>query len=180
MSRIVYDQRPPSARGIIVLGEQTPTFPTDFQRKLQAFDKDLLLTWHRPPDWPRHRRGVWKIEMCVRHNGMFRGDGYPEHNHVCDRRYVMMCQDDEGTPKPLGEWVFEQLGKMRANSERYGGQTERGLRNFIQESNNIDEALAAKREATMEDVKQHNRKDKRVQFNKLMHMIEQHDLRPNK
>lgn len=177
--RTIYDQRP-RPTGIMVLGEQTPSFPEDFQRKLQAFDKDLLLSWHRPPHWPRHKRGVWKVEMCIAHNGRFYADGRPQHDHVCNRIYVLMCQDDEGTPKPLGEWIFEQLGKMRQNSEKYGGQTERGLRNFREESDRIDQALAAKRAADSEDVKRYNRKEKRVQINKLMTLIERHDLRPNK
>lgn len=180
MKRTIYDQRPPSARGIIVMGESTPSFPEDFQRKLQAFDKDLLLSWHRPPHWPRHRRGVWKVEMCLQHNGQFYADGRPQHDHVCNRSYVLMCQDEEGTPMPLGEWIFEQLGKMRRNSEKYGGQTERGLRNFIQDSNSIDDTLKAKREEASQEVTAYNRKDKRVQFNRLIHLIEQHDLRPNK
>jgi hypothetical protein len=178
--RTIYDQRPPAERGIIVLGDSTPDFPVEFNRKLQAFDKDLLIMWHRPPHWPPHKRGAWKIEMCIRHNGQYRGDGKPHHDHVCNRSYVMMCQDDDGTPRPLGEWVFEQLGKMRQNSEGYGGQTERGLRNFIQASDNLDQELAAKREADSEDVKRYNRKEKRVQINKLMTLIERHDLRPNK
>lgn len=178
--RVIYDQRPPSQRGIVVLGEQTPSFPEDFQRKLQGFDNDLLLAFHRPPHWPRHRRGVWKIEMCTRHNGRFYPDGRPHHDHVCNRTYVMMCQDEDGTPMPLGEWIFEKLGKMRQNSEKYGGQTERGLRNFREESDRTDLALADKRELDRQDMMKHNRKDKRVQFNRLMHLVQQHDMRPNK
>lgn len=178
--RVIYDQRPPSQRGIVVLGEQTPSFPEDFQRKLQGFDNDLLLTFHRPPHWPRHRRGVWKIEMCIRHNGRFYPNGRLHHDHVCNRTYVMMCQDEDGTPMPLGEWIFEKLGKMRQNSEKYGGQTERGLRNFREESDRTDLALADKRELDRQDMMKHNRKDKRVQFNRLMHLVQQHDMRPNK
>jgi hypothetical protein len=122
---------------IVVLGDQTPTFPEDFQRRLQQFDKDLLITWHRPPHWPPHRRGVWKIEQCVQH----RPDG-GSHNHICNRTYIMVCQDDDGTPMPLGDWVFEKLREMRHNWERLGGNTPRGIENAIAESNRIEQALA--------------------------------------
>lgn len=160
---------------IILLGEQTPTFPEEFQRRLQSFDKDLLLMWHKPPHWPRERRGVWKVEQCVEH----RPAGGP-HDHLCRRIYVLMCQDEDGTPKPLGEWIFEKLREMRANSESFGGETPRGLRNFVEHSNNIDAELALKCELASQDMIAYNQKDKRIQINKLYNLIERHDMRPNK
>jgi hypothetical protein len=178
--RVIYDQRPKPA-GIMVMGETTPTFPEDFQKRLQAFDKDLLIVWHRPPHWPRHRRGVWKIETCTKHYGLgYDFAGTPRHDHTCQRAYVLMCQDEEGTPMPLGEWIFEKLREMRQNWESLGGNTVRGVRNAIEESNRIEQELAAKREAASEDVKTYNRKDKRIQINKLVHLVQQHDMRPNK
>lgn len=160
---------------VILLGEQAPTFPEAFQRKLQAFDRDLLIVWHKPPHWPKKRRGVWKIERCTRH----RPDGGP-HDHLCQRVYILMCQDEDGTPKPLGDWIFEKLREMRHNWERLGGDSEQGVVNALRESDRIEQQMTEKREAASADVKEHNRKDKRVQINKLMHLIEQHDLRPNK
>jgi len=83
--RVIYDQRPKPS-GIAVIGESTPTFPKEFQRRLQALDKDLLITWHRPPFWPPHRRGVWKIEHCIEHHGKgFDLQGTPIHDHTCRR-----------------------------------------------------------------------------------------------
>lgn len=180
MRKVIYDQHP-KPQGIVVLGEQTPSFPEDFQRKLQAYDRDLLVIWHRPPFWPRHRRGVWKVERCIQHHGKgFDFSGLPLHDHTCNRVYILMAQDADGTPMPLGEWVFEKLREMRHNWEAAGGDTERGVRNAIAESDRIEQEMTAKREAAAEDVKRYNRKDKRIQINKLMHLIDQHDLRPNK
>lgn len=91
-----------------------------------------------------------------------------------------MCQDADGTPMPLGEWIFEKLREMRANWEANGGDTERGVRNALAESNRIEQEMQAKRDDASEDVKRYNRKDKRMQFNRLIQMVERHDMRPNK
>lgn len=178
MKKLVYDQRP--RRRIEVLGDQTPSFPEDFNRRLQAFDKDLLVAWHLPPHM-RHKPGRWKIEMCVQHHaGELWPDGRIKHSHLCQRVYVWMVQDDEGTPLPLGDHVLDKLREMRAYSESFGGQTERGRRNFIEHSNQLDQELAAKREAAAEDVREHNRRFNSPQFNRLMDLVARHDMRPNR
>lgn len=178
MGKLIYEQRP--RRRVEVLGDQTPSFPEEFNRRLQAFDKDLIVVWHLPPHM-RTKAGRWKIEMCTRHHaGELWPDGRIKHSHLCQRVYVWMVQDSEGTPMPLGDHVLDKVREMRANSERLGGQTERGLRNFIQESNSIDEELAAKREAATDDVRAHNRRFNGPQFNKLMDLVARHDMRPNK
>lgn len=166
---------------ITLIGEQAPTFPADFQKRLQAFDRDLLIVWHQPPHWPRNRRGVWKVERCTRHFGKgFDLSGCPVHDHTCQRVYILMCQDEEGTPKPLGDWIFEKLREMRHNWEALGGDTEQGVKNALRESDRIEQQMTEKREAQSADVKEHNRKDKRLQINKLMNLVERHDMRPNK
>ncbi|HLW79113.1 MAG TPA: hypothetical protein VKU44_05880 [Terriglobia bacterium] len=165
---------------IQVLGDPTPSFPEDFNRRLQQFDKDLVVAWHHPPTWPRTRAGVWKIEQCVEHHGGFRSNGYPEHTHACRRIYVLMIQDEEGRPLPLGEHVFEKLGAMRAHVESYGGATARGLRNFIAHSNALDEEREKKRQAAIADMNAHNQRFNRLTINRLWNLVEQHDLRPNR
>lgn len=162
-----------------MVGQSTPDFPEEFNRRLQAFDRDLWIQWHKPPFNPKYA-GRWKILMCFEHCGDWWPDGRPKHSHVCRVTYVTMVQDDEGTPLPLGEHVLNKLREMRANSDSYGGQTERGLRNFIQASNNLDEELEQKRDQMREDVKHYNRRYHRIQVNRLIHLVEQHDLRPNK
>ena len=164
---------------IHVIGDMTPSFPEDFNRRLQAFDKDLLVVWHMPP-LAGSRPGRWKIEQCTEHNGSFRINGNPEHNHLCRRVYVMMVQDEEGTPMPLGDHVFTKLREMRENVERLGGATERGLKNYVQESNNIDVALEGKREEARKDIMDHNQKFNRTTFNRLGMVLDHLQTAPNK
>lgn len=158
---------------IAVVGDSIPSVPEDFQKRLRAFDPDLYVVWHKSP----HTRqpGRWKIERCTRH----RPDGGP-HSHICVRVYILMCQDDEGTPKPLGDWVFEKLREMRANWEALGGDTERGVRNALALSNGIDQALEAKRDADSEDVKIHNSRSNKRQLTQVYDLIARHDLRVNR
>jgi len=165
---------------ILTDADNAPSQPKDFERKLQAFDKDLLVLWHKPPHWKKSRPGVWKIEQCIEHlSGKFRANGTPEHTHVCRRIYVTVIQDDDGTPMPLGDHVIEKLKAMRAYSESFG-QGERGLRNFIAHSNSIDEEQESKRAAAREDIMRHNRKFNRLTMNRAFDLIQRHDMRPNR
>jgi hypothetical protein len=163
---------------IQLLGEQIPSVPESFQRRLSEFDRDLYVCWHKSPF--TRDAGRWKIERCTRHYGQgFDMSGRPLHDHTCQRVYIMMCQDEQGTPKPLGDWVFEKLREMRHNWETLGGDTRRGIETAIKLSDAIEEAAEQKREQKFEDVMKHNRADKRVQINKLHHLVQQHDVRPN-
>lgn len=173
---LIYDQTP--RRRIEVLGDSTPSFPEDFNRKLQNFDPDLWITWHVSPF--SKKPGRWKIEMCGRHGGDYWPTGKPKHSHLCDRTYVTMVQDEDGTPIPLGDHVIARLAGMRAYSESFGGQTERGRENFIRYSNDIDAGLAARREAASEDIKKHNSRFNRRQLKRLADLVARHDMRPNK
>lgn len=162
---------------IHVVGDQIPSVPTDFQRRLSKFDSDLYVVWHKSPF--TRQPGRWKIERCIKHNGRFE-NGLPVHDHICVRTYIVMCQDEEGDPVPLGEWVFEKLREMRQNWERLGGDSERGIQNAVAHSDAIQESLDQKREAARDDMIEYNRKDKRVQINRLYDLIERHDMRPNR
>lgn len=166
---------------IILVGDQTPTHPAEFERKLQAFDQDLAVVWHKPPHWRQSRSGVWKIEQCVGHlSGEFHADGRPKHTHLCMRAYVTCVQDEDGTPMPLGDHVFEKLRMMRANSESFGGETERGLSNWIRQSRAIDDELESKRAREREDVMAYNQKFNARQIANAVTLIQRHDMRPNR
>lgn len=173
---LIYDQYP--SRAVEVIGDSTPSFPEDFNRSLQNFDRDLWVTWHRSPY--SKKPGRWKIEMCITHAGEFWPDGKPKHSHLCDRTYVTMVQDEEGTPMPLGDHVIEKVKAMRGYAESFGGQTERGRENFIRDSNNIDEELAAKRALASSDIKRHNSRFNRPQLQRMADLVARHDMRPNK
>jgi hypothetical protein len=92
----------------------------------------------------------------------------------------MMVTDEQGTPLPLGEHVIEKLRAMRAYSESFGGQTERGLKNFIHHSDAVDAELENQRAVAREDIMRHNRRFNRVTLNRAYNLLERHDLRPNK
>lgn len=158
---------------IVVVGDSIPSVPDSFQEQLRRFDPDLYVVWHKSPH--TRQAGRWKIERCAKH----RPDGGP-HNHLCVRVYIMMCQDEEGTPVPLGEWVFNKLREMRANWERLGGDSERGIRNALAESDRIEEEVAKKREASSADVQSHNLRFNKNQFQKLYDLVSRHDMRPNR
>lgn len=149
-----------------------PTIPASFLTWLKGFDKDLFVLWS--PTRQRHL-----IHMCVEHvvDGPLINQG---HTHLCRSVYVLIAQDRDGTMVPLNDRVKEQLQKMRANSEAFGGQTEQGLNNFKAYSNYIDRQMAEKREENLQDVVAHNRKDKRVQFNKLKLLMDHLFTKPNK
>jgi hypothetical protein len=162
---------------ILVVGEDTPSVPESFQRRLASFDPDLYLVWHKSPH--SSKPGRWKIERCTRHLGGFR-NGIPVHDHTCVRVPILMVEDEERVPLPLGEYVFTRLREMRANWEALGGNTERGVQRAISISNALDQKLDEKREAARADVMQYNRKNNRAQFNKLYDLVSRHDMRPNK
>ena len=164
---------------VMLLGDQIPSVPESFQRSLTAFDKDLYVVWHKSPH--TKQAGRWKIERCIKHYGKgFDQSGRPLHDHTCSRTYILMCQDEDGVPLPLGEWVFEKLREMRSKWEALGGDTERGVRNAIAESDRLEQELEDKRKAARDEMIQYNHKDKRFQLNKLMNLIERHDMRPNR
>jgi hypothetical protein len=59
---------------ILVIGDDNPSHPEDFERKLQAYDKDLIIAWHRPDHWKKRRRpgvpgrsssayAIWRIPI---------------------------------------------------------------------------------------------------------------------
>ena len=178
MNKLLYIDQP--RRRVEVLGDSTPSFPEEFNRRLQAFDRDLLVVWHLSP-FVRNKPGCWKIEQCVRHHaGETWSDGRIKHSHLCHRIYVWMVQDSEGTPLPLGDHVINKIQEMRANSESFGGATEQGLRNFREHSARIDAELEQKREIATADITEHNRKFNRRQFNTLADLVQRHDMRPNR
>ena len=164
---------------IVIVGDGTPTYPANFNRRLQGFDSDLLITWHHPPAWANSRPGMWKIELCTEHHGGFGIDGRPLHDHTCRRSYVWMVKDKDGVAMPLSDGVIDHLRAMRAHSESYGSGA-RALRNFIQASNSLDEDLENQREERRKEIMDYNGRLNRRQLNQAHNLIQRHDMRPNK
>lgn len=164
---------------IQVVGDQIPSFPEDFNRRLQNIDPDLYVTWHQPPF--SNKAGRWKIEQCIGHHaqGNWPG-GHPKHSNVCNRIYVAMAQDDEMTPLPLGDWLIDKLQKMRQYVDSLGGPTARGAENFRRESDNLDAERSAKIAHEMAEIARLNSVDNRRQWNEIWNFFSVHDPRPNK
>lgn len=144
---------------ILMVGDSTPTISSDFVAKLKAFDPDLFVSWS-----PSRRRFV--IEQCTQHLSHS-----AEHNHLCRKSYVWMVQDEEKSMLPLGEHVFDHLKKMRANTESFGGPTERGLRNFRDYTGKLSIELKEKADRDMREVARLNSLDNKIQLNKVRTMI---------
>jgi hypothetical protein len=159
------------AKGNVDLS-QAPSIPDLFLKSLLAFDKDLFVLWS-----PTRQR--YLVHQCVEHNatGAKINQG---HTQLCRSVYVVICQDKDGVVVPLNERVLSTLREMRAESERFGGDTERGLKNYLQHSNNVDHELESKRESAVKDLYAHNQKFNRISFNRLGLMYQHLFTAPNK
>src|SRR5258708_33458694 len=79
-----------------------------FVSRLQAFDKDLMVSWCG-------RKNHWMIEQCVEHLS-----GKREHTHVCRRIWVLNARTPEGDMLPLCDKVLEMVKEKAAYSEQFG------------------------------------------------------------
>lgn len=149
-----------------------PSIPDLFLKSLQAFDKDLFVMWS-----PTRER--YLVHQCVEHcpNGEKINCG---HTQLCRSIYVVICQDKDGVMVPLNERVITTLREMRTESEKFGGETERGLQNYRQFSSGLDKELEEKRELAVKDLYAHNRKFNRITFNRLGLMYQHLFTTPNK
>lgn len=155
---------------ILLVGEGGCPNPDEgFIQRLLSFDKDLTVGWNK-------LKNRWVIEQCIEHHG-----GYgSRHSYLCRRAYVWLVQDEDGDMMPLCERVMSKLREMRAYSESFGGQTERGLRNFKQYTDSVETELRAERERKMHAVMQEAARDGKRQLEQVRHLMQQHDMRPNR
>jgi len=79
-------------------GPQYSVILTDlnFENRLKMFDPNLCLRFHR----------LWKCWVVLER--ALDNTGY---------NVLIKCQDNEGNPKALGDWVFNRLFVMRHNNE---------------------------------------------------------------
>jgi len=155
----------PVNRVVLVGGDSAaPNVPESFRESLRAYDPDLLVSWN-----PFKRRFV--IEQCVRHYAPT-----SEHTHVCQRLYVCMAQDDDGTMIPLGDRVIEMV---KAKDTRRAGYGPQDLARFLRNQREIIQKDREERERKMGEVIREGSRDNRRQLRKALHLIQQHDLRVN-
>lgn len=145
---------------------QAPSIPAEFLRNLKSFDTDLFVLWS-----PIRQR--YFIHQCTEHvtQGVPVNNG---HSQLCRSSYVLACQDVDGAMVPLNDRVLNTLRKMRATSETFGGQTERGLQNYKQYSRNVGKEIEEKRETDLQDTVKHAHKSNRITWNKLWALAERH------
>lgn len=146
-------------------GVRTPD--ASFIARLKAFDKDLCVAWNT-------RKNRWAIEQCTEHHPV---NG--EHSHLCKRVLAWLCQDEDGDMVPLGDFVMAKLAEMRTFSEQFG-EGPQSLERFKRFVNNQEAEMRAKREAAVADINDHNRKFNKRQFEHVRHLMQQHDMRPNR
>lgn len=99
---------------IELIGGGSPSVPDWFRIRLRELDPTLLVRWNQPPPFSR-RPARFVIEQCVRHHA-----STSEHNHLCERIYVLQCQDDEGAMMPLGEAVLNEIKRRDVAAAGYG------------------------------------------------------------
>ena len=104
-----------------------PAIPEQFERNLRAYDPTLLVRWN-------YKKMRFVIEQCVEHHGP------AEHNHLCARIYVLLCQDPEGCMMSLGDAVMNMLRVRDVSKAGYGPND---LKQWIGDANAKDEAVRA-------------------------------------
>lgn len=160
------------AQGInrIVLPGQTadqgPAVPNWFRERLRQYDSSLLVSWNR-----FRRRFV--IEQCVEHYP----DGKGEHTHVCRRIYVLLAQDPEGCMMPLGERVLEMIRERDVAKVGYGPDE---LDRFLADANRVAKAAKEENEKAQDEAIRYGTRHNRRQLLKAVHLLQQHNLTPNK
>lgn len=152
----------------IVLPGQTsegPAIPESFVRQLRQYDPTLLVAWNQIK-----KRHV--IEQCVRH--LSPG---PEHSHLCDRNFVVMAQDDEGVMLPLGDAVIDKIKAADVSRAGFGPDD---LAKFLSSQKEVLKADRADRDKKMTEAFKHGSRFNKRQLLHAKHLIDQHDLRPNR
>jgi hypothetical protein len=138
-----------------------------FTAKLAKFDSSLFVFWNK-------MRRRWVIAQCISHRS-----AACEHTVRCKHSIVWMVQSPEKTMLGLGDHVFEKLRQMQLETEKFGGPTERGLRNYREHCESVQQELKNKEAEKMREVARLNSLDHRVQLNRARMLLQRHDLRIN-
>jgi hypothetical protein len=156
-----------SINRIVLPGQssEAPAIPESFREQLRQYNPTLLVAWN-------HIKKRFAIEQCVKH--LSPG---PEHSHVCDRLFVVLAQDDEGVMLPLGDAVMNKIKAADVSRAGYGPDD---LENFLKSQKLILKADQDNREKKVDDAFKHGSRFNKRQLLKAKHLIDQHDLRPNR
>jgi hypothetical protein len=145
-----------------VLDVRTP--PDWFTRGLKDIDRALFVVWNP-------NRKLWVIARCLR-------DDNNLHEHdpkMCAQTLVLIVESEMfGGYAPLTERVLDKLRSMDM-WQKHGS-----WENMTAETEAKEERQQAKIKQDQKEDIEHCSRDNRVQVNKMVHLIQQHDLRLNK
>lgn len=158
----------PSVDRIQLTGrDAAPTVSEQFKKQLRALDPTLCVRWNQPPAFSK-RPPRFVIEQCVRHHA-----AGTEHDHTCQRIYVLICQDADGCMLPLGETVLEEI---RARDVTKAGYGPNDLKKFCDDNQALVLAERKKMEQDQEDSIRHASKFNRRHLLRAVNLMGQHDV----
>lgn len=133
--------------------------PTEFLKRLEAFDPTLTVVWNT-------RKGCWVIEQCIEHLAAGRA-----HTHLCRRIYVWLMP--QGMVLENDAAIFEELA--RRDTRRAGYEPgPKGLEAFKADMEYLRQRDEAKREAALVELPRLARKDNFLSMNRAQLLIEKH------
>jgi len=144
---------------------EAPAISDAFRERLRQLDPDLCVAWN-------YVKKRFVIEQCVKHLS-----GTAEHSHVCDRNYVLMVQDEDGCMMSLGEKVIEMVKARDVSRLGYGPND---LARFQTDIKAAAKEEIKRREEAGESVIRYASRHNRRQLLSAIHLIQQHNLTPNR
>ena len=149
---------------IQIIGDTTPAISQGFRDKLRAQDPTLTVSWN----WKKRR---FVIEQCVRHHA-----STAEHNHLCERIYVLLVQDPDGGMLALGDHVLEEIRRRDIHRAGYGPND---LGRFTRDMQAKLEDHQQKIDAAQADAVHHASRVNRRQLLRAISMMQNHSLEVN-
>jgi len=143
-----------------------PSIPEWFLVQLRSIDAGLVVYWNK-------FQNRFVIDRCI-------NPAPHTHTAACERANVMICEDEEHGYMGPSDRILEKLRSMDAWT-KYGSSGEPGLMRQRKERENAKAEWDRKAEEEARAIWRDGFRDDRVQVNRLVHLLQQHDvLRPNK
>lgn len=138
-----------------------PTIPEWFLTSLRAIDAGLVIYWNR-------HMNRFVIDRCI--------NSVPHtHTPSCQRANVLICEDEEHGYMGPCDRILDKIKSMDAWT-KYGDSGEIGLMRQRKERENAKADFDAKAAEDAKAIWRDGFKDDRCQINKLVHLLQQHDV----
>lgn len=141
---------------VILLGSEAREIPDWFRRRLRDIDPALVVYFNP-------FRNFFCIDRCIKG-----GDCLSTKHVECEKTNVM-------TFEHMGEAALESLKSMDAWTKT-GGNDEAALLKFRKAHEDAKAEYDSKARETSREDYRHGMLDDRVQINKALHLIQQHDV----